>query len=99
MWNSPRASFDTYWGLYALQHRGQERAGICTTDGENFYLVKKQGLVLEALKEEDLKKLKGTSAVGHVRYSTAGDIGGANANPFWRKLLREPLRWFTTETL
>jgi amidophosphoribosyltransferase len=81
VWNSPRASFDTYWGLYALQHRGQESAGICTTDGKNFYLVKKQGLVLEALKEEDLKKLKGTSAVGHVRYSTAGDIGGTNAQP------------------
>ncbi len=80
-YNVEKASLYTYWGLYTLQHRGQESAGICSTDGRNFYLVKKQGLVLEALKREDLEKLKGNRAIGHVRYSTAGDIGGANAQP------------------
>ncbi|RTZ59658.1 MAG: amidophosphoribosyltransferase [Gammaproteobacteria bacterium] len=81
VWNSQEAPLHTYWGLYTLQHRGQESAGICSTDGKEFFLVKKQGLVLEALRQEDLKKLKGNSAIGHVRYSTAGDIGGTNAQP------------------
>jgi len=79
--NVENAPLYTYWGLYTLQHRGQESAGICSTDGERFYLVKKQGLVLEAIKKEDLEKLKGNAAIGHVRYSTAGDIGGTNAQP------------------
>ena len=79
--NVENAPIYTYWGLYTLQHRGQESAGICSTDGERFYLVKKPGLVLEALKKSDLEKLKGRAAVGHVRYSTAGDIGGSNAQP------------------
>ena len=81
VFNSQEAPLHTYWGLYTLQHRGQESAGICSTDGKEFFLVKKQGLVLEALRQEDLKKLKGNSAIGHVRYSTAGDIGGTNAQP------------------
>jgi len=79
--NVENAPLYTFWGLYTLQHRGQESAGICSTDGKDFYLVKKQGLVLEALKKEDLEKLKGNTAIGHVRYSTAGDIGGTNAQP------------------
>ena len=79
--NVENAALHTYWGLYTLQHRGQESAGICSTDGESFYLLKKQGLVLEALKKEELERLKGNAAIGHVRYSTAGDIGGANAQP------------------
>ncbi len=79
--NVENAATHTYWGLYTLQHRGQESAGICSTDGKSFYLVKKPGRVLEALNKEDLKKLKGKSAIGHVRYSTAGDIGGTNAQP------------------
>lgn len=83
--NVENASLHTYWGLYTLQHRGQESAGICSTDGENFYLVKKQGLVLEALRKEDLERLKGSAAIGHVRYSTAGDIGGTNAQPILAK--------------
>ena len=84
-YNVEKAALYTYWGLYTLQHRGQESAGICSTDGKEFYLVKKQGLVLETLKKEDLEKLKGNSAVGHVRYSTAGDIGGVNAQPILAK--------------
>ncbi|NPB05956.1 MAG: amidophosphoribosyltransferase [Aquificae bacterium] len=79
--NVDRAALHAYWGLYALQHRGQESAGICTTDGKEFFVVKKQGLVLEAIKREDLERLKGRAAVAHVRYSTAGDAGGANAQP------------------
>jgi len=83
--NVENAPLYTYWGLYTLQHRGQESAGICSTDGERFYLVKKQGLVLEALRKEDLEKLEGRSAIGHVRYSTAGDVGGTNAQPILTK--------------
>jgi amidophosphoribosyltransferase len=83
--NVENAPLYTYWGLYTLQHRGQESAGICSTDGKEFYLVKKQGLVLEAIKKEDLEKLKGNIAIGHVRYSTAGDIGGTNAQPILAK--------------
>jgi len=83
--NVEKAALHTYWGLYTLQHRGQESAGICSTDGKEFYIVKKQGLVLEALKKEDLEKLKGAAAIGHVRYSTAGDIGGTNAQPILAK--------------
>ncbi len=81
VFGSQEAPLHTYWGLYTLQHRGQESAGICSTDGKDFYLLKKQGLVLEVFRQEDLKKLKGNSAIGHVRYSTAGDIGGTNAQP------------------
>ena len=84
-YNVENAPLYTYWGLYTLQHRGQESAGICSTDGKGFYIVKKQGLVLEALRKEDLEKLKGNSAIGHVRYSTTGDIGGTNAQPILAK--------------
>jgi amidophosphoribosyltransferase len=87
--NVENAAFYTYWGLYTLQHRGQESAGICSTDGEKFYLVKKQGLVLEALRKQDLEQLKGNIAIGHVRYSTAGDIGGTNAQPILAKTSKD----------
>jgi amidophosphoribosyltransferase len=87
--NVEDAALYTYWGLYTLQHRGQESAGICSTDGEKFYLVKKQGLVLEALRKQDLEQLKGNIAIGHVRYSTAGDIGGTNAQPILAKTSKD----------
>lgn len=62
----------TYYGLYALQHRGQESAGIAVADGEKIDIHKGLGLITEAFKQEDLQKLKGHIAIGHVRYSTAG---------------------------
>ncbi|ROQ93516.1 amidophosphoribosyltransferase [Desulfosoma caldarium] len=72
----------TYFGLYALQHRGQESAGITTSDGCHIYDSKHMGLVSEVFKEDTLKSLKGHLAIGHVRYSTTGSSRLANAQPF-----------------
>jgi len=71
----------TYYGLYALQHRGQESAGIAVADGEKIDIHKGLGLITEAFKQDDLNKLKGHIAIGHVRYSTAGGKGIENAQP------------------
>ena len=57
----------TYLGLHALQHRGQESAGIASTDGETMRSHRQMGLVSDIFNEEVLKRLKGTSAIGHVR--------------------------------
>ena len=61
-----------YFGLYALQHRGQESAGIVTSDGERLRTKKGMGLVAQIFEEEDITNLHGHVAVGHNRYSTAG---------------------------
>src|SRR5689334_2991865 len=71
----------TYLGLYALQHRGQESAGIAATDGERITMHKTMGYVADGFNEDVLAKLAGTAAVGHVRYSTAGESGLKNAQP------------------
>ncbi|HZJ99778.1 MAG TPA: amidophosphoribosyltransferase, partial [Tissierellaceae bacterium] len=72
----------TYYGLYALQHRGQESAGIAVADGEKIEFHKGLGLVTDAFKkQEDIDRLKGHIAIGHVRYSTAGGKGIENAQP------------------
>jgi amidophosphoribosyltransferase len=68
-------------GLFALQHRGEESAGIATSDGKRIYLHKAMGLVDEAIPAKVLKNLPGTSAIGHVRYSTTGSTTLANAQP------------------
>ena len=70
-----------FYCLYALQHRGQESAGIATTDGLQTHFHKEMGLVPEVFNEEVLKRLKGHMGVGHVRYSTTGDSKVANAQP------------------
>jgi len=75
------ASNLTYLGLYALQHRGQESAGIASADGHVIRHHKAMGYVNEAFNENSLAKLPGTLAVGHVRYSTAGESRVANAHP------------------
>jgi amidophosphoribosyltransferase len=75
------ASNLTYLGLYALQHRGQESAGIAASDGTLIRLHKAMGYVNEAFNSESLAKLPGSLAVGHVRYSTAGESLVANAHP------------------
>lgn len=75
----------TYYGLYALQHRGQESAGIAVSDGKELKCHKEMGLVSDAFKEENLKELKGKAAIGHVRYSTAGASIVANAQPLLGK--------------
>jgi amidophosphoribosyltransferase len=72
----------TYFGLYALQHRGQESAGIVTSDGEQVLEHKAMGLVPEIFDEEILDHLKGHIGLGHVRYSTTGSSLLVNAQPF-----------------
>src|SRR6187431_1699398 len=72
----------TFFGLYALQHRGQESAGIATTDGAGIMVRKDMGLVSQVFQEEDLLHLQGYAAVGHTRYSTTGSSKLENAQPF-----------------
>jgi amidophosphoribosyltransferase len=71
----------TYFGLYALQHRGQESAGIATFDGDTVHLHKDMGLVSQVFNESTLGHLPGTHAVGHTRYSTTGSSRIVNAQP------------------
>lgn len=92
VWNDPEASHMTYLGLFAQQHRGQEAAGIVTlTDDERHHSKKGEGLVGEVFQEQDLKNLKGLSAVGHVRYSTTGNSEVHNVQPLTANLLNGPL--------
>jgi amidophosphoribosyltransferase len=70
-----------YFGLYALQHRGQESAGIATFDGDIVHLHKDMGLVSQVFSESNLKQLTGTIAIGHTRYSTTGSSLVVNAQP------------------
>ena len=70
-----------YYGLYSLQHRGQESAGIATSNGNEINIHKGLGLITEAFKEENFHKLKGNISIGHVRYSTTGDTTTQNAQP------------------
>ncbi|MDY0223186.1 MAG: amidophosphoribosyltransferase, partial [Desulfobacterium sp.] len=73
----------TYFGLYALQHRGQESAGISVSRENNKIISHKgMGLVHDIFKMEDLERIEGGSAIGHVRYSTTGDSVMTNAQPF-----------------
>jgi amidophosphoribosyltransferase len=77
----PEASKLTYLGLYALQHRGQESAGIASTDGADLHLQKSLGHVQEIFTPQVLAQLPGAAAIGHTRYSTAGDNVLINAQP------------------
>ena len=72
----------TYFGLYALQHRGQESAGIVAGDGAQLRAHRQMGLVAQAFTEEDLARLPGHLAIGHTRYSTTGSSRIENAQPF-----------------
>jgi amidophosphoribosyltransferase len=74
----------TFYGLYALQHRGQESAGIATSDGERIVIFKDMGLVSQVFTESDLASLKGEIAIGHCRYSTTGSSTWVNAQPTLR---------------
>jgi amidophosphoribosyltransferase len=82
IFNHPEASNLTYLGLYALQHRGQESAGIASSNGKELHHYRQMGLVSEIFTREALKKLIGKSAIGHVRYSTTGSSELKNAQPF-----------------
>lgn len=70
-----------YYGLYALQHRGQESAGIASNYNNEIILRKNMGLVAEAISKEDIEDLKGSVAIGHVRYATCGESNIVNAQP------------------
>ena len=78
----PEASNLAYLALYALQHRGQESAGIVSADGKRMYSHREMGLVQDIFTEEMLQKLPGHLAIGHVRYSTTGSSLLKNAQPF-----------------
>ena len=77
----PEAARQAYLGLYALQHRGQESAGIATADGQRLSNIKGMGLVSEIFTDDVLQKLPGHMAIGHTRYSTTGDSALLNAQP------------------
>jgi amidophosphoribosyltransferase len=77
----PEAARQAYLGLYALQHRGQESAGIATADGQHLANIKGMGLVSEIFSDDVLAKLTGQMAIGHTRYSTTGDSALLNAQP------------------
>ncbi len=82
VYGHPEASKMAYLGLYALQHRGQESAGICTSDGSEIYCQKSMGHVADIFTNQVLSELPGKLAIGHTRYSTAGDTVLMNAQPF-----------------
>jgi amidophosphoribosyltransferase len=81
----------TYLGLHALQHRGQESAGIVSSDGAKLHVEKGMGLVNDVFTDGRLGTLKGDRAIGHVRYSTAGDTVAANAQPLVIECHRGPI--------
>jgi amidophosphoribosyltransferase len=81
IYNHPEAAHLAYLGLYAQQHRGQESAGIVSSNGRKIYHHKGMGQVADVFTEEVLKRLRGRLAIGHTRYSTAGDSALLNAQP------------------
>lgn len=81
VWGHPNAAQVTYYGLHSLQHRGQEGAGIVTSDGEHLHHHKGLGLVHEVFSKGELNSLEGKRAIGHVRYSTQGENDYANVQP------------------
>lgn len=82
IYGAPESSNLTYLGLHALQHRGQEAAGIVSSDGSKLHAHRALGLVQDAFTTKTLESLPGEMAIGHVRYSTAGGGGLKNAQPF-----------------
>lgn len=85
VYNNPEASKLVYLGLYALQHRGQESAGICSSDKDGLKIYKNKGLVADVFSEENLEKVPGNISIGHVRYSTTGSSRVVNAQPLFAK--------------
>lgn len=81
VWGHVDAAHITYYGLHSLQHRGQEGAGIVTTDRQRLKIHKGMGLVNDVFNEETLNRLSGDGAIGHVRYTTAGTSDFINCQP------------------
>lgn len=80
-----------FFGLFALQHRGQEAAGIAVSDGEGMSMYKNIGLVAQVFRQSTLDELKGHYAIGHTRYSTTGSSLARNAQPFMIETIHGPL--------
>lgn len=85
VYNVQNAASIAYYSLFAMQHRGQEATGIATSNGEKITTIKNNGLVTEVFCNETLNKLKGSSAVGHNRYSTAGNDSISDAQPLFAR--------------
>ncbi len=85
IFDHPEASKLAYFSLHALQHRGQEAAGISTGDGTKLYTIKDRGLVTQVFDNQKLQTLKGHMAIGHTRYSTAGDDSILDAQPVFAR--------------
>jgi len=85
IYGNENASKLAYYALFSMQHRGQEAAGISSSDGEHIKTVKDRGLVTQIFKEEHFKILKGNMAIGHTRYSTAGDDSILDAQPVFAR--------------
>ncbi|MFH0876658.1 MAG: amidophosphoribosyltransferase [Candidatus Omnitrophota bacterium] len=83
IFGNPEANYMIYLGLYALQHRGEESCGIVTSDGQELFIHKDMGLVVDVFSEEKLKALRGDRGIGHVRYSTTGSSLIKNAQPLF----------------
>jgi amidophosphoribosyltransferase len=81
IYSHPEAETLAYLGLHALQHRGQESAGIVSSDGMSLHMHKSMGLVADIFTEDQLSRIRGTLAIGHTRYSTTGDSALLNAQP------------------
>ncbi len=84
------AARSVFYGLFALQHRGQEAAGIAVCNGNRIHLFKKPGLVSNIFTESDIEKLQGLSAIGHTRYSTTGS-SSTNIQPFYIETAHGPI--------
>src|SRR6266480_1852091 len=80
-----------FFGLYALQHRGQEGAGITTSDGAATYSHKGMGLIAQVFNEENLRPLRGHLGIGHTRYSTTGSSHMRNVQPYLIETIDGPL--------
>jgi amidophosphoribosyltransferase len=85
IYGNKEASRLAYFSLHALQHRGQEAAGISSSNGTKLQTIKKRGLVMRVFDEKKLETLKGSSAIGHTRYSTAGDDSILDAQPVFAR--------------
>ena len=85
IFGNEEASNLAYLSLHALQHRGQEAAGISSSDGKKLHTIKNRGLVMRVFDEQKLKTLSGSSAIGHTRYSTAGDDSILDAQPVFAR--------------
>ncbi|MDQ1337612.1 MAG: amidophosphoribosyltransferase, partial [Campylobacterota bacterium] len=85
IYGNKEASRLAYFSLHALQHRGQEAAGISSSNGTKLQTIKKRGLVMRVFDQKKLETLKGSSAIGHTRYSTAGDDSILDAQPVFAR--------------